>query len=93
MSQRGPNQPERPEACRNCEGDGFVGAGPNLQECPRCNGTGIEPEGLSKEEQTAIGAVGGGLLGYSLGGPAGALVGGLIGAALSQQEEDAEDTF
>lgn len=85
MNDREPLQRDLPEYCRKCGGEGAVGT--PLRECPRCGGTGIEPDGVSQGEQTAIGALGGGAIGYSLGGPAGAVIGGLIGAALLQQED------
>jgi hypothetical protein len=91
MNRRDPQPSKTPEHCKKCGGEGFVKDGVNFKECPRCEGTGIEPDGVSQGEQTAIGALGGGAIGYSLGGPAGALIGGLIGAALSQQEEDEEN--
>lgn len=91
---KGRNSPGKPENCSKCGGSGIVQVdNSTLQQCSRCDGTGLEPEGeLTEGQRNALGAAGGAAVGFSLGGPAGAILGGLLGVALSQQDDDKEDT-
>jgi len=91
-----PNQPldpaDIPDECQKCDGSGTLFKKGDLQDCPRCDGTGFEPDNdLTDEQRQVLGMGGGAALGFSLGGPAGALVGGLIGAALTSTEDDEDE--
>lgn len=88
---RDPTKPR--EYCRKCGGLGYLRGETQSRglatrtECPRCGGSGLEPENeLTNEQQSFIGGGAGAAVGYAMGGPAGAVVGGLIGIILSKEE-------
>lgn len=92
MSPQPERFPDLPDHCTKCDGNGSILKNSGVVRCPRCDGDGLEPDNeLSEEQRQALGLTGGAALGFSLGGPAGAVVGGLIGAALTSTEEDDDE--
>lgn len=92
MANQSPDPADLPDKCEKCGGSGTSFANGNVEDCSRCEGTGLEPDNdLSDDQRQVLGLGGGAALGFSLGGPAGAVVGGLIGAALTSTEDNEDE--
>jgi ribosomal protein S27E len=77
--------------CRNCgrENDIPSGRDPTEFQCWQCGRPLPPASSKGGETSTAVGLVGGALLGAAIAGPVGAIIGGIFGALVGNQAKGA----